>query len=81
IGNDNKSLSIIIKNHDINNDPKNWSISRKRIILFVISFAAMTSPISSSILYPILLKLRTEFNVSDIEVNTLGNENSELHEI
>ncbi|CAJ0637105.1 13487_t:CDS:2, partial [Entrophospora sp. SA101] len=71
IGNDNKSLSIIIKNHDINNDPKNWSISRKRIILFVISFAAMTSPISSSILYPILLKLRTEFNVSDIEVNTL----------
>ncbi|CAJ0848359.1 4759_t:CDS:2, partial [Entrophospora sp. SA101] len=58
IGNDNKSLSIIIKNHDINNDPKNWSISRKRIILFVISFAAMTSPIS-------------KFNVSDIEVNTL----------
>ncbi|CAH1762424.1 7581_t:CDS:2 [Entrophospora sp. SA101] len=81
IENDNKSLSIIINNHDINNDLTNWSITRKRIMLFVISFAAMTSPISSSILYPILLKLRTEFNVSDIEVNALGNENSELHEI
>ncbi|CAJ0754501.1 7891_t:CDS:2, partial [Entrophospora sp. SA101] len=71
INDDNKSLSSTLNDQDINNDPKNWSIWRKRIILLVVSFAAMTSPISSSILYPTLLKLRTEFNASDIEVNTL----------
>ncbi|CAJ0633812.1 10517_t:CDS:2 [Entrophospora sp. SA101] len=69
---DNESLSTTLNDQDINNDPKHWSIFRKRIILLVISFTAMTSPISSSILYPVLIKLHTEFNVSDIQVNALG---------
>ncbi|CAJ0831252.1 5929_t:CDS:2 [Entrophospora sp. SA101] len=63
----NQSVSIIIINNHNINDTTNWSIWKKRIILLVVSFVAMTSTISSSILYPILLKLRIEFDVSDIE--------------
>ncbi|CAJ0648815.1 12096_t:CDS:2 [Entrophospora sp. SA101] len=55
----NQSVSIIIINNHNINDTTNWSIWKKRIILLVVSFVAMTSTIS-------------KFDVSDIEVNTLA---------
>lgn len=103
IDDDNQPSKTTLNDQDNNNDPQNWPAWRKRLILLVVSFATMTSSISSSsvfiylrvwliifiilfllafylfklflwksILYPTLLKLRAEFNASDMEVNALG---------
>ncbi|CAG8600479.1 12974_t:CDS:2, partial [Cetraspora pellucida] len=70
------SNTINITNSDIE-DPnqlgnsKNLSIWRKRLILLIVSIAAMISPMADTILYPALVQICSDFQAPEIFVNIL----------
>ncbi|CAG8591943.1 6275_t:CDS:2 [Ambispora gerdemannii] len=53
------------------NNPMNWSQGKKRITLFLIAFAGIIAPLSSTILYPILNLIREDLNIQQILANSL----------
>ncbi|RIB14176.1 hypothetical protein C2G38_2195885 [Gigaspora rosea] len=54
-----------------NDDPKTWSTAKKWWILFVVIVSGMLSPIASTILYPAIITLRQELQISETVVNSL----------
>lgn len=74
---DSKNDSIIIRynNSDTedtnklkNNNSKNLSIWRKRLILLIVSIAAAISPMTDAILYPALIQICSDFQAPEIFV-------------
>ncbi|RIB10491.1 major facilitator superfamily domain-containing protein [Gigaspora rosea] len=53
------------------NDPKFLSSRKKWLILFITTFSGMLAPMTNTILYPALIQLREEFDISEIAVNSL----------
>ncbi|CAG8715163.1 30230_t:CDS:2, partial [Gigaspora margarita] len=53
------------------NDPKFLSSRKKWLILFITTFSGMLAPMTNTILYPALIQLREEFEISAIAVNSL----------
>ncbi|CAG8802661.1 26825_t:CDS:2, partial [Gigaspora margarita] len=53
------------------NDPKFLSSRKKWLILFITTFSGMLTPMTNTILYPALIQLREEFDISEITVNSL----------
>ncbi|RIA97894.1 major facilitator superfamily domain-containing protein [Glomus cerebriforme] len=50
-------------------DPKNWSPKKKLLILIIISFASMISPMANTIYYPALISIRQYFETTEFIVN------------
>ncbi|CAG8524362.1 34224_t:CDS:2 [Gigaspora margarita] len=77
---DSENDSITIKNtnsdiedtNKLNNNSKNLSIWRKRLILLIVSIAAMISPMADAILYPALVQICSDFQTPEIFVNILA---------
>ncbi|RIB15131.1 major facilitator superfamily domain-containing protein [Gigaspora rosea] len=78
---DPKNDSIIIRynNSDTedtnklkNNNSKNLSIWRKRLILLIVSIAAAISPMTDFILYPAFVQICSDFQAPEIFVNILA---------
>ncbi|CAG8510738.1 major facilitator superfamily domain-containing protein [Gigaspora rosea] len=76
---ENDSITIKNNNSDIedtnklnNYSSKNLSIWRKRLILLILSIAAMISPMADSILYPALVQICSDFQAPEIFVNILA---------
>ncbi|CAG8499982.1 17677_t:CDS:2, partial [Racocetra persica] len=72
------SNTINTTNNDIedtikfdNNISKHLSIWRKRLILLIVSIAAMISPMADTILYPALVQICSDFQAPEIFVNVL----------
>ncbi|CAG8751581.1 9149_t:CDS:2, partial [Racocetra fulgida] len=57
----------------VTNDPKRLSSRKKWVILLIATFSGMLAPMTNTILYPALKKLREEFNTSEIAANSLSN--------
>ncbi|CAG8821810.1 31343_t:CDS:2, partial [Gigaspora margarita] len=53
------------------NDPKFLSSRKKWMILFITTFSGMLAPMTNTILYPALIQLSEEFEISEIAVNSL----------
>ncbi|CAG8681860.1 4078_t:CDS:2 [Cetraspora pellucida] len=71
------SNTINITNSDIEDsnkldNSKNLSIWRKRLILLIVSIAAMISPMADTILYPALVQICSDFQAPEIFVNILA---------
>ncbi|CAI2189299.1 367_t:CDS:2, partial [Funneliformis geosporum] len=54
---------------NIDIDPKNWPRRKKRLILFMIAFAGMIAPMSSTIIYPAVAKIENDLNTSEVLAN------------
>ncbi|CAG8826625.1 32585_t:CDS:2, partial [Racocetra persica] len=66
----NNEIKDIIKFD--NNISKHLSIWRKRLILFIVSIAAMIAPMANTILYPALVQICSDFQAPEIFVNVLA---------
>ncbi|CAG8493314.1 8231_t:CDS:2 [Ambispora leptoticha] len=66
---DNENLSIS-EESIIENDPRNWSAGRKRLILFLIAFAGLISPIVCTIYFPAINDVRKNLNTSEVLANS-----------
>jgi MFS family permease len=53
----------------IEDDPKLWSIRKKRTIVAIVGFAALLSPVSLSIYYPAVADIQAELHTSATLVN------------
>ncbi|CAG8591926.1 6274_t:CDS:2, partial [Ambispora gerdemannii] len=85
--NANKNEDMIIVCHDdkivskidlkddetisLDENPMNWPRGKKRRILFLIAFAGMIAPLTSTILYPALNLIRKDLNTRQILANAL----------
>ncbi|CAG8505488.1 11224_t:CDS:2 [Diversispora eburnea] len=56
---------------NIPNDPQKWSRSRKNFILFIVAMAGILAPISSTILYPAIPKIKDDLHTSAVLANGL----------
>ncbi|CAG8780980.1 24348_t:CDS:2, partial [Gigaspora rosea] len=54
-----------------NNNSKNLSHWRKRLILLIVSIAAAISPMTDAVLYPAFVQICSDFQAPEIFVNIL----------
>ncbi|KAI8088622.1 major facilitator superfamily domain-containing protein [Thamnidium elegans] len=58
-----------VKKTDTLFNPKNYSKTKKNIIIFIVALASGISPVSSSIYYPAIVDMQRYFNTSDTMLN------------
>ncbi|RHZ75967.1 hypothetical protein Glove_208g203 [Diversispora epigaea] len=56
---------------NVPNDPQKWSKSRKNFILFIVAMAGILAPISSTILYPAIPRIKDDLHTNAVLANGL----------